>query len=139
MKYYKITLHKSPGGLKYPSGIKTYQSEIGDHALDHIYYDGDSDPKTTHLLLVLPDNITGVVREDVEELTELAAKALSEKHEAREETVTDDAKIKRLTIKASAGMELTSDELKAIDPDDPTPGIGKKEILSDRIDKLKNI
>lgn len=89
------------------------------------------------MLLVLPDAVTGVVRKDVEELTEAEAKAVSEANEVRQETVTDDAKIKRLTIKASAGIELTPDELKAIDPDDPTPGIGKREILADKINKLK--
>lgn len=68
MKFYKITLGKGSGGLIYPS---SYQSQIGNHALDHLYYDEND---VTKLLLILPDTVANVVRPGVEEINEVEAR-----------------------------------------------------------------
>ena len=90
MKYYKITLEKEGTKLVYP---ENYQTEIGDFALDHLYYD---DGFTSMLLLILPDKIKNVVRKNVEEITETEAKAISDSNETRVETIKDEAKLRRL-------------------------------------------
>ena len=132
MKYFKITLGKDTAGIIYPDN---YQREIGDYAEDHLYY---KEGATDYLLLCIPDDKSGsVVRKNVVEVTEAEAKAISENNEPRTEQVTDEAKVRRLELKASLGESLTTDELKALDPDDPTLGFGKREILSDRINELK--
>lgn len=134
MKYFKITLKQNKGSttLVYPPN---YQTEIGNNAVDHLYYDENDNPM---LLLAIKDiDSTGVVRPDVVEVTEVEAKAISETNEVKTEKITDEAKIRRIELQVARGLPLTPDEEKALDPNDPTPGFGKSEIFSDRIDKIK--
>lgn len=130
MKYLDITLGRDGATLIYP---KNYQLEIGDPAKDHLYYDEGDIPK---LLLLIPDKEykKSMVRERVVEITEAQAKAISEAKEQRKEIVTDEAKIRRIHIKAVLGEGLTADEKKALDPTDTTPGFEMAKILADRID-----
>lgn len=137
MKYFVVTIKLrqssgTKGRMVYPPN---YQVEIGDYAVDHLYFN-DGDVKK--LLLLIPDkNSTGIARENVVEITEAEAKAISNANETRTEKITDDAKIRRLELKVARGMTLTPDEEKALDPVDKTPGFGYEETLSDRIDRLK--
>lgn len=138
MKYLDIDIRPSVGStqLIYPNG---YQNEIGNFAKDHLYYDDDKG--NPRLLLVIEDanfNST-MIRDRVTELTEVQAKAISEAKEQRIETITDEAKIRRIEIKSRLGMKLTTDEVKAIDPTDVTPGFGVTQILADRVEKLKTL
>ena len=141
MKYYRITLNKAhPNApLEYPSGINSYQENIGNFAKDHLYYEEDG---VTKLLLTVEDeSVVGktIVQKDVEELTEQEAKAVSEANESRTETITDEAKIRRIEIKSRLRVALTEDEEKAIDPEDETSGFNKSKILADRIEDLKTV
>jgi len=135
MKYLRINLKSNPGSneIVYPVG---YQAEIGNFAVDHLYYDVDGALK---LLLCIPDKDykDTMVKTDVEVINEVDAKAISEAKETRTETITDEAKIRRLEIKSRMGVAMTADEQKALDPQDPTPGFGVTEILADRVAKLK--
>jgi len=150
MKYFKLILGKGPNGLIYPSGMYRYESEIGAFAVDHLYYDeGDQ----SRLLLCIPDDkTTGVVRENVIEITEAEAKTISELHEKRTMEETDparikqiDLKIKQIQLKQSLGITLTAEEAKgltvdeqnALDPTNATAGFGMSKILADRIEDLK--
>ncbi len=133
LKYYKLVLEKNSAGLVYPTG---YQSQVGDYAKDHLYYDEND---KTVLLLVLPDTVKNVVRDGVTEVTEAEAKAISEANETRTEKITDTAKIERIKIKISLGQALTADEIAALDPSSPVSGFGTTKILADRIDELKLI
>jgi hypothetical protein len=136
MKHLKITIHKDKNILLYPVN---YQEEVGDFAKDHLYYDDELG--NTFLILNIEDKDykPSMIRKDVEEITEAEVIATSEAKEVRTEMVTDEAKIKRLTIKASLGQKFTADELKAIDPNDPTLGINVTPILADRITTLKSV
>lgn len=134
MKYFKITLRQNKGSttLVYPPN---YQTEIGNNAVDHLYYDENDSPM---LLLAIKDkDAVNVARPDVVEITEVEAKTISENHETRTEKVTDEAKVRRIDLKIKRGLPLTPEEEKSLDPNDPTPGFGKSEILADRIDKIK--
>ena len=52
--------------------------------------------------------------------------------------VENEAGVRRIEIKSRLGKELTSDELKAINPEDKTvKGIGRKKTLKDNITKFK--
>jgi hypothetical protein len=134
MKYYKITLGRGAGGkLIYPAN---YQYEIGDHAKDHLYY---SEGDAAFLLLAIPNSKTGIVRKNVVEISEAEAKKISEANEKREETVTSEATVRRLAIKAQLGQRLTAQELAALDPDKDEPGFGKVKIFADRIANLRNL
>jgi len=129
MKYLKIVLGKGPGGLGYPMN---YQSEIGDFAIDHLYYNENDEPR---LLLVIPDRSYNVdmIRTSVTELTETEARALGDLHDPNIEKITNEAVVKRIEIKSNLGRTLTPDEEKALDQNDPALGFGWKKGLSDRI------
>jgi hypothetical protein len=43
--------------------------------------------------------------------------------------VTDEQKVLLITAKAASGKALSADEKKALDPEDPTPGIGKSRLF----------
>lgn len=134
MKYYRITLRQNEGDSRiiYPD---RYQQEIGNFAQDHLYYnDQDGSSK---LLLCIPDKYTNIVRGLVEEISKSEALLISQEHETKTEEINDEAKIRRIEIKSRIGLPLTASELKAIDPNDPTPGFVMKEILADRIEKMK--
>jgi hypothetical protein len=131
MKYYKITLGKDSKGLVYP---ENYQTEVGDHALDHLYWDENGQD---YLLLVLPDDKVNIVRSGVEEITETDATAISTANETQTETVLDEVKLRRIELKAKIGTKLTKDESDAIDPTSATSVFGKTERLAVRVAKLK--
>ncbi len=135
MKYYRITLRQNKGSteLIYPAN---YQSDIGNYNQNHLYYD---DVNGSHCLLISLKDVDAVnrVRTYVEEITEIEAKAISEANEIRTETITDEAKIRRIELNVARGLTLTTDDEKALDPNDPTSGFGKSEIFADRLDKIK--
>jgi len=132
MKYFRITPGKDGTRITYPIN---YQHEVGDKAVDHLYYDEQG---KLYLLLLIPDkDAVGIIRSGVEELTETEATAISTQHETRIEKITDPAKIERIKIKISLAQTLTSEDLKALDPEDPTLGFGKEQILADRISVQK--
>jgi len=135
MKYYKITLRYKPSTteLVYP---ENYQEDIGNKNYKHqssLYYN-EADGTPCLLMCIADKDAKDIVRDYVEDLTKTEAKELSEEYEARTEEITDEAKIRRLELKVAMEETLTADELKAIDPDDPTPGFGKTKILADKID-----
>jgi hypothetical protein len=136
MKYLKISLPKQQGGnLIYPD---RYQSEIGDYAQDHLYFD---DTNGTNLLLLITDKDykETMIRDRVEEITETDAKTISESNENRTEIIVDEAKVRRLEIKSRLGMSLTTEEMDAIDPTIPGGVFETSKILSDRIDEKKAV
>lgn len=134
MKYLKIHVLQDKGQMIYP---QNYQYEIGDYSKDHLYFEDEKGE--CYLLLTIEDNDfkQSMIKDRVNEISEVDLKAISEANEVRTEKITDEAKVRRLEIKSRLGMTLTSDELKALDPNDPTPGIEIGDILADRVEKLK--
>lgn len=135
MKYLRVNLKSNveSSEIIYPAG---YQTEIGNFALDHLYYDVDGALK---LLLCVPDSNykTSMIRTDVEKITESEANTISEEKEIRTETIKDEAKVRRLEIKSRLGMTLTQQETDSLDPTKVNSAFGTSEILADRIVKLK--
>lgn len=131
MKYYNITLGKGPkGALLYPAN---YQEEVGDFAVDHLYYDVG---KQSYLLLLIEEkNATNILREGIEEITEAAAHQLSGVHEQKVEVVKDEVKLRRIELKAQLGQILTTDESDAIDITKPNSVFATTTTLSDRINE----
>jgi hypothetical protein len=78
-----------------------------------------------------------MIRTDVEALTEAQALAISEANETRTETILDEAKLRRLELKAQIGMTLTKAEQDSVDPTKPDTVFGVSEIIADKIVKLK--
>lgn len=138
MKYLKITiLEPGNGPMVYPVG---YQAEIGDFAVDHLYFDEIKSDGESGLLLCIPDKHfkPEMVRDGVVEITEAEAKTLSEANETRTEVITDEAKVRRLEIKSRLGLELTKDELDALDPTKVGSVFATSKILADRVTDLKS-
>ena len=133
MKYYKIKLDKNGSQLIYPSD---YQWQIGDFALDHLYYE---DGTQSMLLLILPDKVKNVVRDKIVEITEVEAKAISESKEMRIEKITDEVKLRRIELKIKRGLSLTIDESDALEMQKTNSIFTVEKILADRIDDLKLI
>lgn len=145
MKYLKIELLKNQNGLVYPNG---YEQGIGiyNELEGGLYFKENNKP---YLLIAVANNLDYSSVGNQDRITEISltdAKALSETHEIRREVVTDEAKIERLKIKASLiaggktslGSDLTSDEIKALDPNDSTPGIEKNKIFADKFQEKEN-
>ena len=135
MKYLKIHVRNNPGSnqMIYPVN---YQTEIGNFAVDSLYYDVDGALK---LLLCIPDKEykESMVRTDSEEITEVEVKAISEAKETRTEVIKDEAKVRRIEIYSRLGMVLTKEDQDAIDPTKPNAAFGTSEILADRVKKIK--
>lgn len=137
MKYLKITvLEPANSPMVYPTN---YQSEIGNFAVDHLYYDETPlDGKSELILLIKDDDFKPtMMRERAEEINEATAKSISEAHEVRTETIVDEAKVRRLELKSRLGMALTTEELNAIDPTKPESVFKTSPILADRVVDLK--
>ena len=136
MKYLKLDITPEIGKtqLKYPDN---YQVDIGNYAVDHLYYD---EAGKCYLILLIPDKQykPEMLKSGVSLITETTAKQTSVDKEPLKETITDEAKIRRLEIKSNLGQALTDSELKALDPNDPTPGIEYEKRLTDRIATLKD-
>lgn len=131
MRYYKITLGKGKEGeLIYPLN---YQEEVGNHAVDHLYWD---EGQQTYLLLVIPDKAE-VLRDGIEEITEAEAKTISNANETKVELVKDEVKLRRLELKAILGHSLSADEVNAVDVEHPDSVFGTTKTLSERIDEIK--
>ncbi len=129
MKILKIKVMNYPNGsMKYPDGFKSI------NCLDHLYYD-DLTTGICWLIVVIKDEDLSKITDmaNVTELTLLEATALLEEYEPKTEEITNEAVIRRLEIKTKAGILLTTDDLKAIDPHDNTPGICYRKRLIDRI------
>jgi len=150
LKHYRVTLPKNPDkSLVYPAN---YQEEIGNYALDHLYY---SDSGQDYLLLVLPADAQNIIRDNVSELSEEQAKAISEANELRKEVIQDEAKITRIQtqlslINAKLGANVALDTAEtaflsapetaaSLDPTSSETGITMGKILADRIENLKII
>jgi hypothetical protein len=136
MKYLKIHIQVAKGGeMIYPD---RYQSEIGDFAKDHLYYDENGE---SLLLLLIEDADYNekMIRDNVEEVDEETATQISTDHEQKTETILDEAKIRRLEIKSRLGMQLTTEETDALDPTKPNAAFGVTQILADRITPLKSV
>ena len=141
MKYIKVRVRRHPNGVSWARkhGFPTmvYPDGYGDIEFEHSGY--VKEDGVTYVLGALKNDASGLDRvlksDDVVELTKEEAVAFSEKNQQRTEKITDEAKIRRLEIKSRFGKRLTSDEEKALDPDDPTPGIQKNEILADKFNK----
>jgi len=138
MKYLKITILEPAGGsMIYPNG---YQSEIGDYNVHPLYYDENKLDNQSELLLMIKDKDfkPEMIRDRVVEITETEAKAISEANENRVEEIKDEAKVRRLEIKAQLGMALTTEEINALDPTKPNSAFGTSKIFADKVDELKS-
>jgi len=133
MKYFVVTVRARLGDTKcyYP---ENYQEILDVTATDKYFEEGGVFKR---LHIIPDDKATGIVRDDVVEVDEVEAMRIAAINE-KEEVITDEAKIKRIEIKANLGQELTNDELKAIDPNDSTVGINKKETMVDKINNFKD-
>jgi hypothetical protein len=131
IKYLKYHVQNGSSGYVYPTGWD-------DKEFIHAGYVEDKEEGKLYVLACGEEaDISDLLDKPyVTELTKEGAIALSEALQTRKEIETDPAKIKRLAIKATLGQEFTADELKAIDPNDPEPGIGISEILADKFSAL---
>lgn len=135
MKYLKIHVIQPVGGqMVYPAN---YESEIGNFAKDHLYY--NDEVGECYLLLAIEDADykPSMIKTNVEAITETEAKALSEANETRTETIKDEAKVRRIEILSRLGMTLTKEDQDSLDPTKPDAVFGTSEILADRIVDLK--
>ena len=134
MKYLEISINgDSSGKMIYPY---RYEEEIAKFNVEHLYYE---DGIYLKLILCIPDTDfkSTMIRTDVIEITEKQATDLSELKETRTETILDEAKLRRLELKAQMGMTLTTEELNSIDPTKPDSIFGVSKIFADKIIKLK--
>lgn len=134
-KYLKTRVLNGPNGMIYPCGIDVWKK------LNFKYAGYIEENDILYVLGVADENqdiLPGIMAsEQVTELTKEEAIAFSEKNERKIERVTDEGKIRRLEIKSRLGQTLTADELKALDPNDPTPGLEYNKILADKFRTLE--
>lgn len=131
MKILKIEVLKdNKGECIYPPGF------ISINCLEHLYYDDLITNKTWLLVLINNIDIDKITdKTKVTELTIVETEILTNQYDPKTEVITDEAKIERLKLKVALGQELTVDEEKAIDQNDPTPGFGYKDNFLIKIKK----
>ena len=136
MQYIKIELERDGKDLKYPDGY----NDLVNFVVDHLYIDEKDDKGEivkTFLCLAVRDGVDHkkLLKEldKTEGLTKEEMIKFCEPHEVIRETITDEARVKRLAIKVQLGRELTPAEEKALDPEDDTPGFGLSKRFVDRI------
>jgi len=142
MKYFVVTTKNKLGSTKviYPDN---YQQLIDISATEGCFYFRDeNDSGVFKRLHTVPDSQVAKAREfaihkDVVEITEQQAFDLSDKYQGGMK-VDDEAQVRLIEIKVKQGQALTTNEMKAIDPDDNTvKGIAKRKTLKDKINKIK--
>ena len=74
----------------------------------------------------------------VKEVTEEEAFALSDIHQGTIK-ITNEARIRQIEIKQRRGIELSAEDIDALDPDSDTPGFGRPNTLRKLDRKLKAI
>ncbi len=137
MKYLKVTILEPAGSpMVYPVN---YQTEIGNFAIDHLYYDAVKGDGKSELVLLIPDAAykTSMIRTNVEALNETQATTISNANETRTETIKDEAKLRRLELKSRLGIALSTEELDAVDPQKSNAVFSTSKILTDRIAEFK--
>lgn len=132
MKYYKIKLPHTANGYQYPAN---YNNTIGVFNQAHVYYEDETDGMFTLLIAIPNDKALPILSENVTEVTKSDALIIGDKYDPSVETITNEAIVQRLAIKAQLGQPFTAKELKAIDPNDPELGFGMTENFEKRIAK----
>lgn len=140
MKYLKVKLvkgdhNKGEDQLVYPSVWNPY--EVDRVKIGPILYSGmigDEGKNVEYILVCFKDDDVAdrYIREsngDIIEVSEKVADAfVGYRWEGRnmpDEVVTDVNRLIAILVKKLVGMELTPDDMNAIDPDKPTPGINR--------------
>jgi len=135
MKYVKVNIQNgNEGKLVYP---EKYQEEIGNFAVDHLYYDESEGVTKLILLIEDKDFNNSMIRENVEKITEKEVLKISEAKEVRTEKTINETMLRRLEIKSKLGEDFTQEEKDAINPDVEGGAIVKVRILADRISNRK--
>jgi hypothetical protein len=154
MRYLKITLRNKPGNteLVYPDN---YQVDIGNFNFQHrghLYYDDENGEPRLLLAIADKDWKDSMVRTDVEEITEVQMKALSESHENRAVLVTNEGELRRLELKAkilqlktSQGLtikpaeQFSQSELDSLEVGTAKSVFRTEKILADKLEEFKTI
>jgi hypothetical protein len=129
MKYLQIRVRSNEKGeMIYPDGFLQVRY------LEYLYCD-DTLARTTYMLVMIEDKELEKIKvlTDVEEMTKANISIFANSYEPITEQITDEAKVRRLEIKAKIGEKFTLDEMKAIDPADPVLGINYRKRFSDLI------
>ncbi len=138
MQYLKIEIPKKAGGMiEYPAGYNDLEHFIK----DHLFTDenkGDEEKQKTFLCVALKDGIDfKKILGDLDRVTEMTKEemvAYCTPFEQRREVITDEARVRRLAIKAQLGRPFTEEENKAMNPeDDSVAGFGMSKRFVDRI------
>lgn len=130
MKYIKLKLNKGPAGIIYPPAFHSTPLQGGGYITEKESGEG--------WMLLWGDKASVanyVGHPAVTELTKKEAIAYSEANQERILRVTDQALVDLMKIKALRGMDFTSEEEEALDPDDPKGGFTKTDIFADQIRK----
>lgn len=129
MKILKIHVESDEKGkMVYPPGFTSI------NCLEHLYYD-DVQSGICYLLILIEDKDISKITDlkNVQEIDIAEAEALSNLHNPRTTKITDEGIVRTAEIKSKSGTGLSDYEKKAIDPDDPTPGITWQKTFIDRI------
>lgn len=129
MKILKIKVNSNISGtMIYPKGFLSFP------CIEHIYCDELETGICWLIALIQNEDFEKIIdKTDVVEMTVTETETFLDKYEPLTTEITDEAMIRVIDIKTRAGVELSDRELKAIDPEDPTPGIQYKKRVIDKI------
>lgn len=136
MKYYVLKLPHINGKHQYPAN---YEAGFGSVSVDHVYYDDEIDGEFS-LLLAIPDEKAPSIPlpQRVVEIQEKEAQEIADKYEPRTNIIVNEAVVRQLEIKSRIGIELSKDDLDALDSTKDI-GFGISKNFNDRIEKIKLI
>ena len=125
------------GKIKYPIGYNDLEHFIKSYLFVDEKIAEKDEEKVTYLCLAINDGVNYKIilgdLDRVKKLTKEKMIAYCTPYEKKREKITDEARVKRLAIKAQLGIPFTEEENKAIDPEDDTPGFGLSKRFVDLI------
>ena len=133
MKILKIMVRADEKGkMLYPPGFLDIK------CLENIYCD-DVANNICWLVVAIEDKDLDKITDlkDVEEITLVTATTFLEKYDPHDTRITDEGMVRAIEIKSNLGTPLSATELKAIDPNDPTPGIEYRKRFIDKVNDRK--
>lgn len=130
MKYYKIKLPYNGSEHVYPLN---YDNTIGRFNQGHVYYDDETDGVFTLLISIPDDKVLATLPTNVTEVTEAEATILADKYDPEVTVITSEAVVRLIEIKSRLNLPLSTEETKALDPNDPTLGFGKSQNFVSKI------
>ena len=129
MKILKIRVKAdSNGKMIYPQGF------LNIPCIEHIYCNELETGLCWLVVFILGEDFVKILdKTDVQEISITEAEAFLDKYDPHDTEITDEGMIRAIEIRTKANISLSNNDLKALDPSDPMPGIRYRRRFIDKV------